>query len=52
MIRYTVVWHNLALDELAEIWMASLEREAVTQAAHQIDQQLADDPETLRNQLT
>jgi hypothetical protein len=44
MISFTVVWHKLALDELAEIWLAAPDREAVSYAANWIDQQLARDP--------
>ena len=44
MTRYTVVWPQSSLDELAEIWLKSSDRAAVTSAAHQIDQALAEDP--------
>ncbi len=43
MIRYTVVWLKESQDELAEIWMAARTRDAVTAAAHLIDQQLSED---------
>jgi hypothetical protein len=46
MTRYTVAWHTLAENELAEIWLNSLDRKAITEAAHQIDKQLAEDPLT------
>jgi hypothetical protein len=44
MIRFTVVWPQSALDELADIWIASRDRDAVTKAANQIDRELADNP--------
>ena len=43
MIRYTVVWHLEARDELAEIWTDSEDRSAVAAAADLIDRQLAAD---------
>lgn len=46
MSRYTVVWHQAARDELAELWLASDDRQAITVAANAIDSQLAVDPET------
>ena len=45
MTRYTVVWHDSTLDELAEIWVNARDRNAVTTAAHIIDVELS---ETLR----
>ena len=46
MTRYTVVWPQSSLDELADIWLNSSDRDAVTTAAHQIDRELAEDPAT------
>jgi len=46
MTRYTVVWHDSTLDELAEIWVKARDRNAVTAAAHIIDVELSDDAET------
>jgi hypothetical protein len=43
MIRYTVVWHGSAQDELAELWIAARDRNAVTAAAHVIDVELSHD---------
>ena len=34
MTRYTVVWHNTARDELARLWLASSDKQAVTDAAN------------------
>jgi mRNA-degrading endonuclease RelE of RelBE toxin-antitoxin system len=44
-MRYTVVWHKLAQDELAELWLAATDREAIRRATDQIDRQLAESPE-------
>ena len=46
MIRYTVVWHDGAQDQLARIWMDAADRDDVTRAAHEIDTHLAKDAET------
>jgi hypothetical protein len=43
MIRYTVVWHEGALDELADLWMKAPDRNAVTEASHLIDAELSED---------
>jgi plasmid stabilization system protein ParE len=43
-MRFTVTWHPSAEQELAEIWIAATDRQAITQAAHVIDQLLASDP--------
>lgn len=43
MTRYTVVWLQSALDELAELWMSSREQGAVAQAANEIDEELRTD---------
>lgn len=39
---YTVVWLPDAENELAELWMKSSRRNAVTQAASEIDRRLAE----------
>jgi hypothetical protein len=44
MNRFTVVWVKDVLDELAEIWMESNEREAITTATLEIDNLLSADP--------
>jgi plasmid stabilization system protein ParE len=46
MTRYTVVWVESALVELAEIWNHSRDRNAVTAAAHVIDVELSQDGAT------
>jgi hypothetical protein len=43
---WTVVWLPDAEIELAELWLASIDREATTAAADQIDQLLRNSPET------
>ena len=43
MTRYTVVWHQEALDELARLWIDAPDRTAVTLAASAIDRHLAAD---------
>jgi hypothetical protein len=45
-MKYTVVWIPDAEQELAAIWMAAPDRNAVTAAAHIIDTLLREDPET------
>ncbi len=45
-MRFTVTWHPSAEEELAAIWLQAADREAVTQAAHVIDQLLSSDPLT------
>lgn len=45
-MRYTVIWTNTAEQDLAALWMAALDRNAVTSAANVVDQLLAEDPDT------
>ena len=46
-MKYTVTWTPSAQDELTTIWLQPYEdRQAVTRASHEIDQQLRVDPET------
>jgi hypothetical protein len=42
-MRWTVVWRNSALDDLAAIWLNATDRRAVTEAANRIDQTLRTD---------
>lgn len=44
-MRYAVVWRDTALQQLAAIWMASTDREAVNSAVDEIDAELANDPD-------
>jgi hypothetical protein len=43
MTRYTVVWVESSQNELAELWIAALDRAAVTAAADAIDEELSED---------
>jgi plasmid stabilization system protein ParE len=45
-MRYTVVWLSAAEDELARIWNAAPDRQAVTRAADQADRVLSTAPDT------
>jgi plasmid stabilization system protein ParE len=45
-MRYTVVWLDQALNDLARIWMQAADPLAVRDASNEVDRQLADDPET------
>jgi hypothetical protein len=44
-MKYTVIWKRAAEKLLAQIWLDTNDRTAVTQASHQIDQLLKLDPE-------
>ena len=43
-MRFTVTWHPLAQQELADIWMRADDRNDVSAAANLIDRMLASDP--------
>jgi len=43
MTRYTVVWHQESLDELAILWMEAEDRTAVRRSADVIDRHLGTD---------
>ena len=43
-MRFTVTWHPLAINELAQIWLDADDRNAVTRATSTIDQTLAYNP--------
>ena len=43
-MRYEVIWQRAAENDLAGIWTAANDREAVTQAAAEIDARLAYEP--------
>jgi hypothetical protein len=45
-MRYTVAWEDPALDQLATIWTQAADRQAVRDAADQVDRELAYSPET------
>ena len=46
---FRVVWPQSALDELTAIWTQAnaAQRQAITRASHQIDQQLQTNPQSL-----
>jgi len=44
MNRYTVVWRDEALNELAEIWVQATERIQITNAVDLLDADLSFDP--------
>jgi hypothetical protein len=44
-MRYTVSWDTSALMELADIWNRAADQQAVTDAADQVDRELAFSPE-------
>jgi hypothetical protein len=46
-MSFTIRYLPDAEQELAALWMDSRKRDAVTKAAHRIDQQLQQDPEQL-----
>jgi hypothetical protein len=43
-VNYAVTWTPNAEQELAAVWLAAADRNAVTVASHRLDQDLADDP--------
>lgn len=43
-MNYRVVWPKETLDELAAAWLSAADRNAVTAASNQLDQDLAHDP--------
>ena len=43
-MNYAVIWLPLAIDQLAEAWRTSVNRNAVTAASHNIDMALGTDP--------
>lgn len=45
-MNYTVIWTPVAEAELAAAWMAATDREAVTTAAYQLEQELRRSPLT------
>lgn len=46
-MNFMVVWRPDAEQDLAAIWLAATNRNAITAAAHAIDQTLAVDPDTV-----
>jgi hypothetical protein len=52
MTRYTVVWVQSAIDALADLWLQSADRNAIAQATHEIDHELAEDASTKGRDLS
>ena len=50
-MRYTVTWTAAAENQLAAVWLAAADRNAVNLASRRLDVLLADQPETLGNEL-
>jgi hypothetical protein len=46
-MKYTVVWKPAAERGLTELWLAGADREAINNAAHQIDRLLQFDPQEI-----
>jgi plasmid stabilization system protein ParE len=45
-MRFEVIWEDIALEDLAQIWMDAEDRDAVRAAASRVDLILANDPDT------
>lgn len=43
-MNYTIIWEPPAENDLAAVWVRAADRNAVTAAAHRLDQDLARDP--------
>ena len=41
---YTVIWRPAALEQLAEFWVSAADRQAITNAADDVDRKLRRDP--------
>jgi hypothetical protein len=52
MTRYTVVWVKRVEDKLIDIWLDAQDRNAITAATHEIDTQLAVDPQSKGRELS
>ena len=52
MTRYTVVWKADALDDLADIWLNSTERDRIVSVAESIDLELTVDPRWKSEELS
>jgi hypothetical protein len=50
-MRYTVVWSPEALNKLADLWMQSEDRDAVSRAASLIEGSLRNDPDQLGDEF-
>ncbi len=52
MARSTVLWHADATNELAEIWIESLNRRVLTDATNAIDRELGSSPASKGTELS
>ena len=52
MTRYSVVWVQSAEDELADLWLKASDPNAVTTAAHAIDQVLSENASVKGSELS
>ena len=43
-MKFTVTWKADAQDELADLWMRSVDRQAVSDAAQRLERMLGNDP--------
>jgi plasmid stabilization system protein ParE len=43
-VKYIVIWSPAAEDQLVLVWLAAVDRNAVTEAAHRLEQALALQP--------
>lgn len=50
-MKYTLVGTDKATNELAEIWLQSAHRKAVTEATNLLDRVLRDDPLSDRHEI-
>ena len=44
-MRFTVIWSQAAINDLATIWMQVTDRNAITQASREIDRMITNDPQ-------
>ena len=44
-MRFTVIWHPEAHDDLTSIWLNSADRKTITESVHRIDTALSEDPQ-------
>lgn len=49
---FDVIWRPRAEKALAQLWLAAADRQAITIAAHSIDQQLRRDPNSIGESRT
>lgn len=42
-MNFTIIWSEAAIDDVARVWLAATDRNAITLAANEIDRLLATD---------